>query len=440
MENQQHMQASTTFVEESLPASRQNFRALVGEKATFILGLSLAGPYTVLTALAAQLTTSTVIIGSVTTVWNGALFAPVMFIARWIRRHPERMPIIRRASLLRGIVFPLVALWLMLSGAQPPALALAVLLVGMLVFCVADGFVAVPYVDVIARVLTSQQRARMAWQGLFLGGVISIGASLLVQHVLTPGVLPFPANFSLLLAGAGVFFLGASLSLSFISERDVQAMRPHQVLADAASGPRRARDIFRQDAAFRRMLLTRLLTGADQMAFPFYTVFALNVLKLSPEAVGVFVGAQTIGSLLGPAVFGRVAERAGPHRVIMLSAMTQFAAPVLGLLYALTLGTGVASGGTSSFSLGIAAAFIVAGLAMSSMSLGYFNYPLDWCPDQDRPTYVGLLSMAGAVLMLAPALGGVIVQYVSYAALFALTALLVGAGVLVSLTLPDKRA
>jgi hypothetical protein len=62
-------------------ASRLNFWALVAEKATFILAMSLAGPYTVLTALATQLTASTVVIGAVTTVRNGALFAPVMFIA-----------------------------------------------------------------------------------------------------------------------------------------------------------------------------------------------------------------------------------------------------------------------------------------------------------------------------------------------------------------------
>jgi MFS family permease len=244
-------------------------------------------------------------------------------------------------------------------------------------------------------------------------------------------------NFGLLLAVAGVFFLLAAVSLWCIPERDVQETRPHHLLVEGsdgfANGPRRARDSVRQDGAFRRMLLTRLLTGMDQMAFPFYTVFALNVLRLSPESVGVFVGAQTIGSLFGPLVFGRMAERAGPQRVIQLSALMQFSAPLLGLLFALL------PGATSSIRLGIASAFIVAGLSMSSMSLGYFNYPLDWCPDQDRPTYVGLLSTAGAALMLAPVLGGLIVQYVSYGALFAVTALFVGAGVLAGLALPDKR-
>src|SRR6266542_2882009 len=112
---------------ENPKASRRNIAALVGEKAAFFFALSFAGPYTVLTALAAQLTTSAIIIGSITTVWNGALFAPVLFVAQWIRGHPERMPIIRRALFVWAIAFPLVAAWLYETHASNPGLTVAVL-------------------------------------------------------------------------------------------------------------------------------------------------------------------------------------------------------------------------------------------------------------------------------------------------------------------------
>src|SRR5437764_1204506 len=118
---------------ENPKGSRRNVIALVLEKAAFFFALSFAGPYTVLTALASQLTTSAVVIGSITTVWNGALFAPVLFVARWIRGHPERMPIIRRSLFVRAIAFPLIAVWLYITRARNPELTIAVLLAGMLI-------------------------------------------------------------------------------------------------------------------------------------------------------------------------------------------------------------------------------------------------------------------------------------------------------------------
>jgi MFS family permease len=413
--------------------SRRNFVALILEKAGFFFGLSFAGPYTVLTALAAQLTTSPVLIGSVTTVWNGAAFAPVIFVARWIRNHPERMPIIRRATLVRGVAFVPAALWLAVTRAQNPGLTLAVLIACMLVFCVADGVNSIPYVDVIARIMTSRERSRMSWQGMLAGGLLSIIGSLVVQRVLAPGVMEFPLNFALLLSLAALCFLGALAAISLIPERDVQGYRPHHVTVAGEGGPRALGEILRHDAVYRRMLLTRFLTNTDQMAVPFYTVFALTVLKLSPEAVGLFVAAQTVGSMLGPITFGRIAERAGAHRVIQTAAFTQAAGPLLGLLFV------ALSAVVPALGWGIVLTFVLAGLSASSMALGYYNYPLDWCPDHDRPSYMALLSVVSTAAMAAPLLGGFIAQTFSYTALFALTAVLVGAGALAGLTLPDKR-
>jgi hypothetical protein len=419
---------------ESKLASRRILWALIVEKACFFFALAFVGPYTILTALASQLTTSAVVIGSVTTVWNGASFAPVIFMARWIRGRTERIPILQRAMFVRALAFPLVAAWLLITRAQNPDLTLVVLTVGMLMFCLSDGSAAVPYIDTVARILTSFERSRMTWQGILLGGVLGILGSVVVQLVLAPGGVAFPVNFAVLMIAAGAVLLVALGAISLVPERYVQARHVHHVDEEGGGGPRQVREILRCDSAFRRMLLARLLTGADQMAVPFYTVLALTVLKLPPESVGWFVAAQTVGALLGPVVFGRIAERAGAQRVILAAAVAQVSAPLIGLLF-VSLGNAALAIGA-----GIALVFVATGLSNSSMALGYFNYLLDFCPAHDRPTYLAILSTAGLASMLMPVLGGVIAQTVSYALLFGVTAVLVGAGALVALTLPDRRA
>ena len=413
--------------------SRRNIWALVLEKGFFFFGLAFAGPFTVLTALASQLTSSAVVIGSISMVWNGGAFLPVPFVARWIRNHPERMPIIRRAELVRASAFALVVLWLWLTHAQNPGLTLAVLMLAILLFCGADGFNSVPYVDMIARILTSRERSRMTWQGMLLGGAFSIVGSLIVQRILTPGVMSYPMNFTLLLGVGTFFFFMALVVISLIPERDVQAKHAHQVEGAEIQAPRALGVILRHDAVYRRMLLTRFLTSLDQMAVSFYTVFALAELKMSTESVGLFVAAQSVGSLIAPVVYGRIAERLGAQRVIQLSAFMQVLAPAIGLIVAF-LGHSI-----PALVPLIVIPFIVTGMSNSSMALGYYNYPLDWCPANDRPNYVALLSSVGILSMMAPLLGGVLVQFFSYQLLFAITVALVSIGIVVSLTLPDQR-
>jgi hypothetical protein len=413
--------------------SRRNLWALVFEKGFFFFGLSFAGPFTVLTALASQLTTSAVFIGSISMVWNGASFLPVPFVARWIRNHPERMPIIRRAELIRGCAFILVAGWLFLTHAQNTGLTLVVLLVGIVLFCGSDGFNSVPYVDMIARILTSRERARMTWQGMLVGGVFSFVGSLVVQRILTPGVLSFPTSFTLLLTIASFLFLMSLVSISLIRERDVQAKHPHVVEGALTQAPHALGAILRHDTVYERMLLTRFLTNLDQMAVPFYTVYALTVLKLPVNSIGLFVAAQAAGALIGPIAYGRVAERRGAQRVIQMSALVQALAPVVGLLIAFFAHV------TPSLGPWIAMVFVVMGMSNSGMALGYYNYPLDWCPANDRPNYLALLSIVGIISMLAPLLGGVLVQAFTYETLFAVTSGLVAVGIVVSFTLPDQR-
>jgi MFS family permease len=413
--------------------SPRHIWALVLEKGFFFFGLAFAGPATVLTALASQLTSSSVLIGSINMVWNGGAILPVPFVARWIRNHSERMPIIRGAELVRAGAFGIMVLWLVFTRAQNPGLTLIVLMLSILLFCGADGFNSVPYVDMIARVLTSRERSRMTWQGMLLGGFLSIIGSVIVQRVLTPGTLSYPMNYTVLLGVATFLFFMALLVISTIPERIVQVKRAHQVEGSELQAPRALGSILRSDAIYRRMLLTRFLTSLDQMSVSFYTVFALSQLKMSTESVGIFVAAQSVGALIAPMAYGRISERYGAQRVIQVSAFIQVLAPAVGFIVALL--------GTANPALAplIVLAFVVSGMGNSSMAIGYYIYPLDWCPANDRPNYIALLSTVGIMSMIAPLLGGVLVQVLSYQALFCITAVLVSIGTVVSLTLPDRR-
>jgi len=83
--------------------------------------------------------------------------------------------------------------------------------------------------------------------------------------------------------------------------------------------------------------------------------------------------------------------------------------------------------------------FALAGFCINGGRIGYTNYLLDISPRKRRPTYIGLSSSFLAPTAFFPLIGGVVIQYISFAFLFVLTALLVSMSFFLSLKLEEPR-
>jgi MFS family permease len=57
---------------------------------------------------------------------------------------------------------------------------------------------------------------------------------------------------------------------------------------------------------------------------------------------------------------------------------------------------------------------------MNTLGWSFNNFVLDIAPAKDRSTYVGLANTLTGILVLAPILGGALLQLTSYGALFAI--------------------
>ena len=88
--------------------------------------------------------------------------------------------------------------------------------------------------------------------------------------------------------------------------------------------------------------------------------------------------------------------------------------------------------------------FLLVGLASSAILLASFTLIIDFAPAAQRPTYIGLATLAQAPFAFgAPLLGGVIADRAGYPTVFILTAVLAAAGaliVLLSIVDPRMRA
>ena len=84
--------------------------------------------------------------------------------------------------------------------------------------------------------------------------------------------------------------------------------------------------------------------------------------------------------------------------------------------------------------------FLFIGISLSTSNWSFTNYILDIAPPKDRTTYVGLSNTLGGLLVLAPVLGGAILDATSFATLFAVSLTVFALATVVVSRLPRQAA
>jgi MFS family permease len=186
--------------------------------------------------------------------------------------------------------------------------------------------------------------------------------------------------------------------------------------------------LVREDAALRRFLVANALVGIATMAGALYAVSALRVGGLNDAEVGtestIFFVAMTAGNFL----WGAIGDRFGHRAVLLWGTLCAGLAALLGL-------------GAHGF-LAYAVVFLALGLSVSGVQLAGFTLITEFGPEERRPTYVALASVAYAPFVIgAPILGGFVANAWGYAPVFVFTAVAALAGAIVlRFWVPDPRA
>jgi MFS family permease len=422
----------------------RNALAFVGDIAAFMVGTYFIPPTTVLVGLASQLTEDKTLIGVVGMTWSVTWFLPQLVAAHLVRSKRWQKPYLIIPSLVGRNGLLLMALWLLITQAQAPLLTVWVLVGCLALFNVCDAVAGVAWFDMLSRALSSRVRARVVSIGQVVGGVLGIGAGLIVERVLQPDGLSFPQNYAFIFGCAWVAMAISLAIISLLRELPMtEAEHAHAQQVDLLSSLKVA---LRSDGIFRRVLVVRVLTGIELMAASFYLVFAKEQFGLGDAITGVVNIALIVGGIVGIAAFGWLAERFTALSVVRSAAAMQFAAPALALAFAL-LGP-VLRASPAVVIAGFVIIFALRGAIEHSLVLGPVGYLLDNAPERHRAMYVGVINTLGGVVALSPLLGGAWLDalsasgqpLVAYAGMFALVAALAGVGTWLSFRLPASRA
>jgi hypothetical protein len=388
---------------------RRNFLGGLWHGAFLALGMALTQPTTVIAAFVAELTGSTVWVGGLSTVLTVAAALPQLFVARWVEPRPTKMPFLLLAIYLRVASWATLA-WLVyaVGDSRPDVLAWA--LVGLLaVFYAGGGLGNIPYTDIIGKVIPASRRGTFFGGKEALAGPLSVGAALLARRILAE--VEYPDSYALLFGLAAAGLAVASLGFWLIRE-------PRRADAPGRSQPWRA--YWAQLAvAFRQLktlVVVQLLTGFSLMALPFYVVYAREEMGAPPEAVGWFLLAQVTGGVLGNLLWARLVDRVNSRTMLAACALTSTVAPLLAI--------GIGSLGW----WGLLPTFFLAGASFNGRRVGFQSALLELAPATERPTFAALNAVLILPVAVLPLLAGLLLQDMSYTALFGLTAGFVALG------------
>ncbi len=361
---------------ESSRAGNAAFWKIAGAGATFQAGSSAVDSATIVASLVYQLTGNVFAVGAASAVLRLGWLLPQVVVGFLAQRADRRMPFYIVGAFGRAICLALIAALLAAATGLPRGWVAAGFLALWTLYAFVSGIVAVPYNDIVGRLIPSGSRSRMLALRFFGGGVLALAVAAVLHHLL--------AVEDLFTAHAVIFALASALmlvsSVTFVSAGEPATARTSvstpATFAEFLTG---GLTVLRTDDRFRLFLFTQWLGGATLMALPFYVVAATG-LGLRTADVAVLLGAQTAGSLASNALWGRIGDRFGKLRLLEAVGVLRLAPP-LGALVLLAVIDGEGAWSLIAFVL----LFVLIGALINGVTIGYLGYLMEISPDDRRP-------------------------------------------------------
>jgi len=397
------------------PHFRRNFRLAVANGVIYSGADAFLDPNTVLPLFLSRLTSSHALIGLGSSLASVGWFSPQLVMSNVLEGRAYKLPVYRLAAVLRVAALAALAGLIPWLAAHSPAALLVAFFILFGAYALGGGFAGVSFMDVVAKTIPARRRGRLWSLRLGLGGVFAVLMGWIVRRVLATHA--FPANFSIIFAGASALVLVSLAAFSFCVEPPDRHVGERPTLEHHV---REGFRVLRDDPRFRRLFRVRILFGLCAMSAPFYALYATQKLGFEPRTAGTFLIAQTLGAVFSNVLWGRWSEKRGDVAVLRYASWLALAAPLVALaagLVAPAVRAASAALAMAPFAL-LALTFFCVGATTSGVGVGYPNMLLELAPETRRTAYIGFMNSFVAPILIFPTIGGLVVDTAGFIVLF----------------------
>src|SRR5262245_48100793 len=151
---------------------RNNYRLGVANGVLFAFGDSLSSANLVLALLVRQLGGSLALVGLLPALQTGGFLLPQLLVGGRLQAMPYKLPLYRRAAVVRLIIWVLLTIVVFVATALPAQLSLWLIIVGYMNFNIGGGTSTLAFQDVVAKVVPARQRGSFFGTRQLLAGLL----------------------------------------------------------------------------------------------------------------------------------------------------------------------------------------------------------------------------------------------------------------------------
>ena len=385
------------------------------------VGTTVAEPATILPLMVNYFGGSAVLVGFFSALLRGGAVIMQLFAAFKAQHYARMLPYLRIVFLFRFFSWFFIGVSIMLFGKEHPTLTLWCIGIGLFIFSFSAGFGAIYFREIVAKIFSHRFRGKtMAWRQFFagLGAVISGAVAAWVLESFEP---PYDFGYlfmlSAILMGIGLFAF-ATVDEPVKEHFDVKIDSFREFLKHALK-------TLKIDKQLQIQIATFLLAYSYLIALPFIILDAQKKIDLTGAAVGILITTQMTGAMLSNLIWGRLSGASYNRVTANLAISMQLLAILLAfaadsLLFYMVI-------------------FFLFGAAADGNRIASGNLILILAPEAKRPLYVALQMNIVSLGMFFSILGGFILHFGGYAALYAITAFMLLTSLLLSFGLRDEK-
>jgi len=155
--------------------------------------------------------------------------------------------------------------------------------------------------------------------------------------------------------------------------------------------------------------------------------------------IGIFVTARMVGNTLSSPFWAYLSDKVSNRLVIRLYFIVAILIPLSALLLGWGTRYGLFAGKEALLGYLYLLIFFLLGFGASGEWLGYTNFTLEIAKPEEHSTYIALLNSLSSPLVILPLLGGMVVQWISYEAVFITSTLFIMIGLCLTRRLGEPR-
>lgn len=402
----------------------QNFFRQVAATTLTTLGDTLTNPKTTLAWLMGVVGAPVALVAWLVPIRESGSMLPQLFIAAYVRQLQQRKPVWILGSLVQAAALLAMgaAAWLT-SG----TLAGLMILGCLVIFSLARGLCSVASKDVIGKTVPKTRRGRLNGLASSLSGwlVLAFG----IYCMLWPPADDNTLFYAILLVAAALLWVAASLIYQQIEEAPGATEGGENAVRQALGKV----SLLRDDAPFRRFVITRALLLCSALSAPYYVLLGQE-LNSGLGMLGAFLVANGLASSLSAVFWGRMADTSSKQVLIRAALLASLLGPAV---VALHLWVELPA---SLHAWLFPGAFFILGIAHAGVRVGRKTYILDMAGGNKRTDYVAVGNSIIGLLLLCTGLLGLLSSLIGAAGMLVLLSGIGLAGALLSFTLNDVQS